>query len=307
MIFYIILLVIFTLIIFNSTSIFYKEDDNYNNIHFSAPLEGGEPFEYKGGNRKAVLFVHGYPGSPKMFYMAREYAINEGFDVFSPRLPGFSSAIDEFVKTNFSMWAKYITDYYLDIRDSYDKVYIVGHSMGGALTLKLCENLYSDKSKLPAAIAVVSAPVFLNSLKRGVRISSLLYFVRLIAMFTSYIPPKKPMKSKEFDQDGDTEWVGYRGHFPKQTLSLQMGLKKVKKNLHKIDVPCFLCQAEEDRTVSFKNIGYIKKHLSSEIIEMKTLSLKEWEHTKHSLFMYKSVVQPLWNNISNFFNRIEGS
>lgn len=290
-------------LIYNNTGLFYKEKSDYKNMTFSKPLEGGEPFEFIQNSKKAILFVHGFPGSPKMFYMVREMAVKEGYDVFCPRLPGFSSTEEEFVGTNFTMWHKYIVDYYNSLRPSYDSFYIVGHSMGGALTLKLIQEL--DNSSAPTAAAVVSAPVFLNRRNYGTVLFVILLFVRFISKFVTYIPPSRPPRSKEMDQDGDTEWIGYRGKFPRQIYSLLVGINRVKKGLNKVQCPCFLCQAREDQTVPFKNLEYIAGHIGSEDIEVKELSLSQWNHTKHSLFLYKSVVPGLWDDISAFFKRYE--
>lgn len=304
---FIVITIVLLVIIFFNLGLFYKEDNAYDKLSFSKPLKGGEPFEYRGGNKKGVLFIHGYPGSPKMFYMARELAIKSGYDVFSPRLPGFSSTKEEFIKTNFSMWFNFIKKYYLNLREEYESIYVVGHSMGGALTLKLCEELYREKELLPTAIAVVSAPIFLNNLKRGVKLSFLLKIVRTIGLFTDYIPSNKPIKSKDLDQDGDSEWIGYRGIFPKQTFSLKIGLKNVGKNLYKVKTPCFLSHGEGDRTVPFKNLDYISGRINSSERVIKIFNLDNWKHSKHSLFIYKTVVGPLWSSIDTFFKSLKKS
>ncbi len=303
MILLILLLIILLFILFNSGA-GYKESVNYN-IKYSGPImDGAQEYVSVRGNKKAILFIHGFPGTPKMYYMARELAINSGYDVFIPRLPGFGCSEEEFIKTNFSVWLNFLKEYYTDRRKKYDQFFIAGNSMGGSLTLKLAE-LYGDSADLrPTGICSVAAPVYLNSLKRGDIKSPLLYFIRLISLFSSYIPAKKPRKDKSLDQDGDTEWVGYRGLFPKQIYSLMLGLKGVKKDLYKIDIPCYICHAKEDKTVPFGNSGYIKDHINSDNILYRVMSLKEWSHTNHSMFIYKSVVGPLWRDIDYFFQSL---
>lgn len=290
-------------LIYNNTGLFYREKSDYQDISFSKPLKGGEPFKFIQNSKKAILFIHGFPGSPKMFYIVREMAVKEGYDVFCPRLPGFSSNEKEFIKTNFSMWFKYVKDYYISLRESYENFYIVGHSMGGALTLRLLQEL-GNKNE-PTAVAVVSAPVFLDRRRYGPVLFVILLFVRFLSKFITYIPSSKPPKSKDMDQDGDTEWIGYRGKFPRQIYSLLVGINRVKKGLGKVKIPCFLCQAKEDRTVPYKNLEYIASHISSEDVEIKELSLSQWDHTKHSLFLYKSIAPGLWDNISAFFKSYE--
>lgn len=296
------IVIIILFFIFNLTPLFYREDDDYKNIKEGPILDGGEAYENISGNKKAVLFIHGYPGSPKMFYLIRNLAIKRGYDVFNPRLPGFACEIEDLTKTNFSQWYKFIREYYQEKRGNYDEFYIVGTSMGGALTLKLAQDFHKDHIDSPTAIAVTAAPVFINNFFKGVIKNPLLYFARVISYFKDYIPPKRPRKSKEFDEDGDTEWVGHKGIFPKQTYSLLIALRGIRKNLHMVEVPCYLCQAKEDKTVPFENLYYIMERISSDDINTKVFSLKQWKHTNHSLFLYKSVGPGLWQEIDDFFS-----
>ncbi len=287
-----ILLIFLLLIFFNYTGFLYREDSDYSHLLKKAQLEGAEEFEYKDGKSKAILFIHGFPGSPRMYYLVKEFAIKAGYDVYIPRLPGFGTNKEEFIKSNFSMWFKYIHKYYLDIRKNYKKFYIVGNSMGGSLVLKLAECVENK----PTAIASVAAPVFVSS--------PLIYIVRYLSLFKSHIPPKRPEKDRSLDQDGETEWVGYRGLFPKQIYSLLIGLKGIKKDLNKIDIPCYLCQAKMDKTVSFKNMNYIRKNISSSNILVRVMDLSQWNHSNHSMFIYKSVVGGLWSDIDYFFTSL---
>lgn len=283
--------------IFSPTGICHHESSDYKVIDRSEAeyLEGAEPFEHVEGNRKAVLFIHGYPGSAKMYYLVRKLAIRDGYDVFSPTIPGFGTNHGDMIKSNFSMWYKYLSDYYTDIRVNYKEFYIVGNSMGGALTLKLAEEF--NKGHLePTAIATIAPPVFVKKLSAR--------FVRFISFFKSYIPAKQPPKDKSLDQDGETEWVGYYGLFPKQVYSLLLGFKSIKKDLYLINTPCYFCHAKEDKTVSFDNLGYITDHISSENILVRILRMKGWKHSNHSLFIYRSYYENIWNDIELFFKRL---
>jgi len=69
-------------------------------------------------------------------------------------------------------------------------------------------------------------------------------------------------------------------------LSLTIGLKAIKRDLKDITVPAFLCHAKEDKTVPFENLNYISNHISSDDIVIRVMSLKEWNHTNHSIFIF---------------------
>ena len=300
---YIVMVVIFTLVllvIINNSGICYSEniDENYlpkNNI-----LEGANEFSRIMGNTKAIMFIHGFPGSPKMYYIVKELALKSGYDVFIPLLPGFGTNPKDLLKTNFSMWYSYVKNMFLEERCNYDKFYIVGNSMGGAITLKLAQ----DPDINTTGIASVAAPVFLNSLHKGVLKNPVLYFIRYLSWFVSYIPSKKIPKEKAMDEDGETEWVGYNGLFPRQIYSFYLALKEIKKDLVLINTPCFLAHAKKDRTISFKNLQYIINKINSKKINISVFDLKQYKHSNHSMFIYKSVVNNLWSDIDSFFSKL---
>ncbi len=289
----IVLIFLILFFLFNNSSLFYREKSDLSGVSFGSTMEGAESFESIQGNKRAIMFIHGFPGSPKMSYLIRDMASKSGYDVFCPKLPGFGSDINDLIKTNFSMWFGFIKEYYLVRRSSYDEFYIAGNSMGGALSLKLSMEFPKDSELRPTAVASVAAPVFITN--------PLVYVVRTLSLFTKYIPPKYPQKGKEQDVDGETEWIGYRGKFPKQIFSLLLGLKVIKKDLKRLDIPCYLCHAKEDKTVSFKNLYYIAKKISSKNVLIRVLNLGQFNHSNHSLFIYKSVVGELWSDIDGFF------
>ncbi|OQY36177.1 MAG: hypothetical protein B6229_10655, partial [Spirochaetaceae bacterium 4572_7] len=57
-----------------------------------------------------------------------------------------------------------------------------------------------------------------------------LIFLRTLSHFISYIPPAKTTNPKKLDQDGDSEWVGYKGDFPKQALRSGLAIKGIFLN-----------------------------------------------------------------------------
>lgn len=296
----IIITIIFALfimfLVYSISGFGHSENNDYSSIDTSLYLKGGEPFEHVEGSTKAVLFIHGFPGSPRMYYLVRKLAIRDGYDVFCPVLPGFATNHSNFIKSNFSMWFKFLEDYYKDIRGNYEKFYIVGNSMGGSLTLKLAQR-YSGSSIEPTAIATVAAPVYIKRFFSN--------FLRVISIFSSYIPPKKQPKPKSQDQDGETEWVGYHGIFPKQSYSLLQGLRGIKKDLNKITIPCYFCHAREDKTVPFENVDYISSRVLSDNILVRKLRMKGWKHSNHSLFIYKSYYELIWSDIEYFFRKLK--
>lgn len=305
---YLLIFIIFIalLLIYNNTGIFYRESSVLPEDLSNELMEKAEPVVKKQGHKKAILFIHGFPGTPWMYSRVKERA-SEEFDIFIPLLPGFGRTPKEFVKTGFSMWYASVRKLYLEHREEYEEFYIVGNSMGGSLGLKLAEEFSSDPSLAPFALAAVAPPVFLNRIRSGVMKTPLLYFMRTFACFIKHIPRNPHELKRKKDQDGSLSWVGYYDKFPLQTYSLLRGIRGIRKELHRVTVPCYLSHARGDRTVSFQNLFYIADKVKSDNVRMRIWDLHPWKHSHHSLFIYKSVAPVLIEDILDFFSKVSES
>lgn len=83
--------------------------------------------------RKAVLIIHGFAGGtydqePLFFHLQPKLE----FDVYNFTLPGHSTNLSSNVEYND--WIKAVDDKIACLRDmGYNKIYVIGHSMGGVL------------------------------------------------------------------------------------------------------------------------------------------------------------------------------
>ena len=255
---------------------------------------------YENGNEKAVLFIHGFPTTPYMYaYPAREFSRN-GYDVFSPLLPTFGTDYKEFEQSIFPEWFGFIDRYYLSLKKRYKDVYVIGVSMGGAMTLGLAEK-YSNTPLSPTRIAVLAAPVVYNSIiKDGIVTSWAAYIGRTIALFI------KSIKAKNIDglpdgEDGNEEWTGYGGTFPRQGISLIYNLKGIRRNLCRVIVPMISIHDQGDKTVPFRNQKIILDSVRSRDIESYSPKMPNYRHTHHSLLMYDSCKREYTDMILKFF------
>ena len=245
---------------------------------------------------KAVLMIHGFPTAPNMYRYAADRMKSEGYDVYAPLIPSFGTDWYDFTKTNFSSWYKWIEDYYKSLEGKYKEVYVIGISMGGAMTLKIAEH------NNPSAIAVIAAPVVYNSFFRDRIVTSWSgYLGRIIGIFTPAIKPHI-VTSRPESNDGNEDWKGYGGTFPRQGVSLMHGLKAIRRDLGKINSPMISIHDTGDKTVPFANQGIIKKetHTKSEFIV--TTMDEKYRHTHHTLLQYHSIQAELMDRIISFFS-----
>ncbi|GHC91937.1 esterase [Nocardiopsis terrae] len=99
---------------------------------------GAEPFSHIGSG-VGVLLCHGFTGSPHSMHPWAEYLARSGLSVEVPRLPGHGTTWQDMALTTSDDWYAEVEGALLDLARRCDEVFVMGLSMGGALTLRLAQ------------------------------------------------------------------------------------------------------------------------------------------------------------------------
>lgn len=249
-----------------------------------------------------VIMVHGYPSTPYTYDWSSHYIHQQGYDVFVPLLPGFGTEPKELLNTTFTQWYNYLENYYLEKRAHYKNVFVIGTSMGGAMTLKIGEK-FSSTEQSADAIVTVAAPVFLNDIRLGVIHKFSFYLMRIVALFTYAINPKIYLGSEK-QNDGEELWIGYSGSFVRGGVSLMYNLREIRANLDKITIPLLAIHDENDRTIAFQNLAVIQNSVNSKQFISRRTKMNS-NHNRHILLMYPSIRQELTKEILSFFDSVK--
>ncbi|MGB4263405.1 MAG: alpha/beta fold hydrolase [Fervidobacterium sp.] len=206
------------------------------------------PIFLEGGN-KAILFVHGFTGSPHDFdYMARE-ANRSGFTVSVPRLPGHGTCGEDFLKTTSRDWLRRAFDAYYDLKAMHDDVAIVGLSMGGVIALIMAAQLKPTKLvTLAAATHVFDKRINLTP---------------FISLFTKKI---KRENDEKYD-DPDLEFLKreyWSCDWPRQSAELYKLMKLSRKSVPLIASDTLVVAARNDNAVPMEAAEFIYKNIRSE-------------------------------------------
>lgn len=259
--------------------------------------EDASPIVHRNGNDTAILFIHGFTGNPVFFKYYSEKSKNDGYDVITTLLPGLGTSTEDYKKASFSQWYNYAKDVYKYYRKDYKNFFVVGLSMGGALTLKLAEEFSEDSEYPLTGVVTISAPVFLNSvIEHGAFSHWIFWFARTFSLFTDEVKGE----NKIVHEDGADRKIAYAGGFFKQLHSFKMGIKPIKRNLDKITCPIFLTQSKGDERVPYQNLHYIANNVSSEELKVKVYDLRQYSHLKHDLCIYDSSRDDLYDEIIDF-------
>ncbi len=242
------------------------------------------------GNRRAVLLIHGFSSNPWLYHKHIPLFEQAGYDVIAPRLPGHGTSPKEFLQSSFTQYYQCVEQHLKQYRASYDQFHVVGISMGGLLTLKLGEE-YSTGEYAPTSITTLAAPVSLGDPK--------LLVVRML----SWIKPRLAgtWDPKEREADGAECWLGYNDLFLPQSYSIAMAMIGVRERLSDISLPHLLIHAKGDKDALFDNVYKIAARTSSQHQEVGVPDLSAWDHSRHSLFLYDSLREPLSERILEFF------
>lgn len=108
------------------------------------------------GDRRGILCVHGFTGSPFDFRGVGEALAARGPTVVGLTLPGHGTTVDDLDAQPWSAWADAVVAAYDRLAARCRQVAVVGQSMGGLLALHLAT------LRRPAAIASLAAPLRLG-------------------------------------------------------------------------------------------------------------------------------------------------
>lgn len=93
------------------------------------------------GEGMAALLVHGFPGTPAEMRPLANSLHRTGVTVESLLLPGFGPQIETLAERKFPEWIDAVQSSLSRLRQSHDRVVLVGFSMGGAISMHVAASL----------------------------------------------------------------------------------------------------------------------------------------------------------------------
>ncbi|MFD1413304.1 alpha/beta hydrolase [Oceanobacillus jeddahense] len=213
-------------------------------------IKGAESFYFKGG-RAGVLIIHGFTGSPQAMYPIGKAFADAGYTVCGPRLKGHGTAPEDLEKYTYQDWINSVQEAYSWLEERCDNIFMLGLSMGGALTL------YTAAKYPLFGIITVNAAVALPEMYKNPK--------------ERFIPDDGPDIKKE-----DAMEITYEKIPVKSIKELESLIKETKENLKNITCPVLIFSSEEDHVVSSDNAQMILEEVSSERKEI--VALKDSYH-----------------------------
>jgi carboxylesterase len=96
-------------------------------------LAGSKPFLWAERSREAVLCIHGFTGAPGIFRKLGRVLVEENLSVYAPRLPGHATTPEDLAGVTSGQLISAAEEAYLHLKSTYERIHIIGLSLGGAL------------------------------------------------------------------------------------------------------------------------------------------------------------------------------
>ena len=211
-------------------------------------IEGAEPF-FLQGNSTGILLVHGFTGSPAELILMGKFLNNAGFTVFGVRLAGHGTNERDIIRTTKYDWFDSVLDGYAILKNVCDKIFVVGHSMGGLLALKLASMCKVEKLVTLAAPIFISTETDITSLPPREKCGEN-YVIRPRRTLENVPPAANKVYRK-------TPFINIH-----ELLDI---IVEVKNILPKVTAPILIMHGEGDHTAQPKSAEYIENNIGSKI------------------------------------------
>ncbi|OOB78303.1 MAG: hypothetical protein ATN34_02400 [Epulopiscium sp. Nele67-Bin002] len=241
------------------------------------------PFYHKRRSNIGVLCIHGLFGSPNQFWDVATVIGNLGYDCNCILLPGHGGSCRSFGKSSYRQWKDYAREQINLMRKHYDKLYLVGHSMGSLFCLDFADEMHVD------GIILINTPMKIYvTVPKMMQCVGVVFDTKTTTELSEYFGSGRGRPVYSVDNG---KWYEYIAWIVPM-VGIYRLIFETKRNLPKVKTKTLIFQSQKDDTVNYKSIYYFAKKM----VNKKIIVLKESNHsyfTPHDL-------KVLQKNILNF-------
>lgn len=210
-----------------------------------------KPFYFKGNNNKAVLLLHGWTATAYELRRLGVFLNEAGYTVYAPMLRGHGTKPEDLAKVRYNDWINDARGAYKKLKRKNDKVFVIGTSIGGTISLFL-----ASEFKEINGLVLMATPY---RIKLEEIMVSIVWFLSFFKEYRKKIYPPTFGSRKTI-----TRVISYQTYPIENVLETASMIKYSRKELSKINQPCFVMQSSSDHIVTKNSAKKIYKKISSE-------------------------------------------
>ncbi len=226
-----------------------------------------QSFELQGDGNAALLFLHGFTGTPSEIYPTAALVNQQsGCTVSGIVLPGHGTTPEDLDNTSWRDWTAAVEDELNRLSTMHQHLFVAGLSMGGLLSFYAA----IQREDIKGAVSI-NAPVFTrNPLTTSFFVSAL---TPLLGLVKPYYPKNDIDIGLELEKQGRQAYHCY----PVKSFRSMLHLRKlVLSGLSSVTCPALVMQSLQDEVVNASS----GRHLVNRL-KRTQVSYQELEHSTH--------------------------
>ena len=244
-------------------------------------IPGAEPFYFKGG-KIGCLLIHGHTATPAEIRWLGEYLHQQGHTVLGIRLSGHATQPEDMIRVRWQDWLADVESGWHLLRGITDKIFVIGLSLGGALTLTFSANFPVD------GLVSMAAPYRLRFTGRDRVMMPLLPVLKHLIRF------QKKGSGKWFNPEAVKSRIAYPVNPMNSALEVIRLLKYMRGELHKITAPVLLAHSKDDDYVLPDNLEKIRASLTTKDVRV------HWVEQSNHIVTKDGDTRVLFNEVARF-------
>ena len=243
-------------------------------------------YEFNLNSKIGIYLIHGFSSTTyELKQLAKQFADQE-YHVVLNNLPGHGTTLEDCNKSKYQNWLDYSKIEFAKLCSTSDKVFIVGGSMGGVITLYLA-------SLFPVTGIIVGGVVLKFKLNFHTN-----YLNRLLCRIIKTRPKNLTFPKSIRDS---LIFYGYQSYPLIALEEFRKMNRYVKKRLNKIKCPILIIHSKNDQVSIRDNVDIITKSIASQ-----DKNILEVENSHHNLFDNNPDIELIFSTTKEFIkNKIK--
>lgn len=218
-----------------------------------------------------------------------EYLAGKGFTALGVRLSGHATQPEDMIRSHYQDWTASVEDGYNLMCGLTDRIFLVGLSMGGILSLLMATRLNV------AGVFAMSTPYCLPEDPR-------LRFIKLLSVFRKFIPKNNDAPGAGwFDKQSYIDHKSYPLNPVRSIAELNSLMAEMRSSLPSIDVPVFLVHSKNDNYVIKDSMQMIYNQLGTKDKQML------WVEGSGHVIPREPAREQVFKAATDFINRVTDS